>query len=53
MDKWNEQAAPNNSQKASDMAPGSEAASEMHIKDISKEQISHMKTENEIRRQNL
>jgi hypothetical protein len=53
MDKWNEQAAPNNNQKASDMAPGSEAASQMKMKGAPKEEINDMKTENDVRRQNF
>ncbi|MDQ0217792.1 hypothetical protein [Peribacillus cavernae] len=53
MKKWNEQAAPNNNLKSSDIAPGSEQASEMSIKGVSQEEASHIKTENEVRRQNL
>lgn len=49
MDKWNEQAAPNNNQKASDMSSEKEA----HIKGVSDEEINDMKTENEVRKQNI
>ncbi|CAH0347131.1 MULTISPECIES: hypothetical protein [unclassified Bacillus (in: firmicutes)] len=49
MDKWNEQAAPNNNQKANDMSLERGA----QIKGVSDEEINDMKTENEVRKQNL
>lgn len=52
MNKWNGQAAPNNNQKSSDMDPGIKAAC-VEIKGLSKEGVSDMKTENEIRNLNL
>ncbi|WP_180954484.1 hypothetical protein [Bacillus sp. V5-8f] len=53
MDKWNSQAAQNNNQKSSDIAPATDAASDMSIEGIAQEGVSDMKTENEVRRLNF
>lgn len=53
MDKWNEQAAPNNNSKASDMEWSLDGSPETAQDRVSQEKLNNRKIEKEIREQNF
>jgi hypothetical protein len=53
MKKWNEQAAPNNNLKASTMEPENHASKRLEIEGLSDEEINDIRTETDIRSENL
>ncbi|MFE4811433.1 hypothetical protein ACFQ9Y_09740 [Peribacillus simplex] len=53
MTKWNEQAAPNNNLRASDLYPGEADKAKMDSKTIDGDQLNDLKIQREIRKQNI
>ncbi|WP_179890960.1 hypothetical protein [Bacillus sp. AFS017274] len=53
MAKWNEQAAPNNNLRASDLNPGEADKAKMDSKTIDGDQLNDLKIQREIRNQNI
>ncbi len=53
MAKWNEQAAPNNNLRASDLNPDEADKAKMDSKTIDGDQLNDLKIQREIRKQNI
>lgn len=53
MTKWNEQAAPNNNLRASDLNPREADKAKMDSKTIDGDQLNDLKIQREIRKQNI
>ena len=53
MDKWNQQAAPNNNSKASDMKWTFEGSEKTVEGKVSGEELNNKKIENELRKENF